>query len=277
MKYGASSSLLILDYIPKYGKFRVTRRIEVPKAEYSYDKAVNMIIELNRIYDPKWIYVDRGSGEYQLETLHKYGDQHPESGLKVKVKGFSFSQKIDVIDPVTRIPDSKPMKPFMVNQLTLCIERNQLILSPFDEILHKQLIDYEVIRQSQSGLPVFTDKNEHFVDALGLAFLAFAMEMPDITKTIEEVDFTTQIIGGESPIKAAAEQRINSLSNGFASDRNPWSNLKNGTVSYEDAQRNTDGADKPSVFKVSSSYFKRSRYGTGWGSRCGGYGGRSMF
>nr|DAF81166.1 MAG TPA: hypothetical protein [Caudoviricetes sp.] len=169
------------------------------------------------------------------------------------------------------------MKPFMVNQLTLCIERNQLMLSPFDEVLHKQLIDYEVIRQSQSGLPVFTDKNEHFVDALGLAFLAFAMEMPDITKTIEEVDFTTQIIGGESPIKAAAEQRINSLSNGFASDRNPWSNLKNGTVSYEDAQRNTDGADKPSVFKVSSSYFKRSRYGTGWGSRCGGYGGRSMF
>nr|DAF81164.1 MAG TPA: hypothetical protein [Caudoviricetes sp.] len=70
MKYGASSSLLILDYIPKYGKFRVTRRIEVPKAEYSYDKAVNMIIELNRIYDPKWIYVDRGSGEKNIIFLY---------------------------------------------------------------------------------------------------------------------------------------------------------------------------------------------------------------
>lgn len=39
------------------------RRIEVPKAEYSFDKAVNMIIELNRIYDPAFIYADRGSGE----------------------------------------------------------------------------------------------------------------------------------------------------------------------------------------------------------------------
>jgi hypothetical protein len=41
----------------------VTRRIEVPKAEYSFDKAVNMIIDLNRIYNPSYIYVDRGSGE----------------------------------------------------------------------------------------------------------------------------------------------------------------------------------------------------------------------
>lgn len=253
------------------------RRIEVPKAEYSYDKAVNMIIELNKLYDPKWIYVDRGSGEYQLEALHKYGDQHPESGLKVKVKGFSFSQKIDVIDPVTRIADSKPMKPFMVNQLTLCIERNQLILSPFDEVLHKQLVDYEVIRQSQNGMPVFTDKNEHFVDALGLAFLAFALEMPDITKTIEEIDYTTQIIGSESPLKIAAEQRMEQLHNGFSAGRNPWKNLKNGSVSYEDAKHSTDGADRPEVFRVSSSYFKCSSFHSNWGSRGGGYGGRSMF
>ena len=62
-KYGASSSILILDYIPELNKFKVIRRIEVPKAEYSFDKAVNMIIELNRIYDPAFIYADRGSGE----------------------------------------------------------------------------------------------------------------------------------------------------------------------------------------------------------------------
>ena len=61
-KYGASSSILILDYVPKYNKFQVVRRIEVPKAEYSFDKAVNMIIDLNRVYNPTWIYADRGSG-----------------------------------------------------------------------------------------------------------------------------------------------------------------------------------------------------------------------
>ena len=65
-KYGASSSILILDYDMQYHKFRVTRRIEVPKAEYSYDAAVQLIIELNKIYRPSFIYVDRGSGEFTI-------------------------------------------------------------------------------------------------------------------------------------------------------------------------------------------------------------------
>lgn len=54
---------MILDYVPKFGRFKVIRRIEVPKAEYSFDKAVNMVIALNKIYNPTWIYADRGSGE----------------------------------------------------------------------------------------------------------------------------------------------------------------------------------------------------------------------
>ena len=44
-------------------KFKVIKRIEVPKSEYSYDNAVNLIIELNEQYNPAWIYVDRGSGD----------------------------------------------------------------------------------------------------------------------------------------------------------------------------------------------------------------------
>lgn len=63
MKYGASSSIIILDYDGDFDAFRVIKRIEVPKSEYSYDYAVNLIIELNAIYNPSWIYVDRGSGE----------------------------------------------------------------------------------------------------------------------------------------------------------------------------------------------------------------------
>ena len=66
MKYGASSSIIILDFDMDYQKFRVVKRIEVPKSEYSYDGAVNMIIELNQIYNPSWIYVDRGSGKHSL-------------------------------------------------------------------------------------------------------------------------------------------------------------------------------------------------------------------
>lgn len=67
LKYGASSSILILDYNLAMNKFQVVRRVEVPKVEYSFDKAVNMIIELNKIYQPSFIYADRGMGGYILK------------------------------------------------------------------------------------------------------------------------------------------------------------------------------------------------------------------
>ena len=108
--------------------------------------------------------------EYQLETLHIYGEKHPESGLKLKLKGFQFSQNIEITDPVTKQIEKAPMKPFMVNQLAITFERGNMILSPFDETLHKQLVDYSVEKISANGKPIYTSINEHFVDIIFLGF-----------------------------------------------------------------------------------------------------------
>lgn len=62
-KYQSSSSIIILDFDVIMRKFKVIKRIEVPRGEYTLDNAVNMIIEMNQIYKPSWIYVDRGYGE----------------------------------------------------------------------------------------------------------------------------------------------------------------------------------------------------------------------
>lgn len=64
-KYGASSSLLILDFDIIRRKFKVIKRIEVPRSEYSYETAVNMIVDLNEQYNPSYIFCDKGSGEHQ--------------------------------------------------------------------------------------------------------------------------------------------------------------------------------------------------------------------
>ena len=60
---GAASSIVILDYDINYQKFRVFKRIEIPRSEYTYDNAVNKIIEVNEIYRPAFIYVDAGAGK----------------------------------------------------------------------------------------------------------------------------------------------------------------------------------------------------------------------
>ena len=62
-KYSAGSSLIILDYDIKMKKFIVMKRIEVPRGEYTLDNAVKKIIEVNDIYNPRWIFIDRGYGE----------------------------------------------------------------------------------------------------------------------------------------------------------------------------------------------------------------------
>ena len=62
-KYQAGSSIVVLDYDMKAKKFWVMKRIEVPRSEYTLDNAVNKIIEVNEIYDPRWIFLDRGYGE----------------------------------------------------------------------------------------------------------------------------------------------------------------------------------------------------------------------
>lgn len=178
----------------------VLKRYEVPRAEYSYDMAVNKVIELDAIYNPSFIYCDRGAGEYQIERLHIYGKEHPETNLANKVIGKQFSEKLEIYDPVTGEKTNKPFKQFMITQLQIAFERENLVLSKYDEVLYKQLIDYEVKTdkegnpvKSASGQPIFTSKNEHFVDALGLAYLAMVLEFPELAGTIQNFEVSSAI------------------------------------------------------------------------------------
>ena len=60
-KYCSSSSIVIMDYDVISKKFIVLKRVEVPRGEYSYDNAVNMIIELNHMRSSvilQMIYLD---------------------------------------------------------------------------------------------------------------------------------------------------------------------------------------------------------------------------
>lgn len=270
-KYGASSSILILDYNVKYKKFQVIKRVEVPRGEYSYDNAVKKIIELNEIYNPSYIYCDAGSGEYQIEALHIYGDKNPASGLKNKVKRWQFSNTLDVPDPITGEIHKEPLKPFMVNQLTISFERDRMILSPLDDTLFKQLQNYEVEKIAANGKPVYTSVDEHFVDALGLAHLAFVLEFKELTNTIKDFETTTKIEFSSNSIgKAGANLMFNEIQSGYASP-------KYSLPKSDDLRGNRQTWIKvPLNDRGRSSSISRS---SGWGNRSSrsSFGGRSMW
>jgi replicative DNA helicase len=192
-KYGAGTNIVVLEVCSNNyedGRFRdkikLCYREEIGKSEYTLTKAVDRIIELNEIFNPKHIYVDRGFGEVQVELLKKHGVENPKSKLKERVKGIGFGESIEVRDPYTKLMIKKEIKPFMVDNLRQYLEREQILFPESDEELYVQLISYVVVRTTSSGRPVFEaggSAMDHAHDALMLALLAVTQNYGEFSKT----------------------------------------------------------------------------------------------
>lgn len=193
-KYANATNMVCIEYDRFYksresngnftSAFKVLFRIEIARSEFTYVNAMNKVIELNEEYKFDWIAIDRGYGETQLELFHKYGEQHPETGLADKVVGYQFSQKIEVTDPYTRKKDEKHMKPFMVNNSVNIFEKGKIALDPSDKYMITELEEYRVKSISSSGLPTYTSENEHALDAMNLALLIFAQKYDKLLKKV---------------------------------------------------------------------------------------------
>jgi replicative DNA helicase len=192
-KYGAGTNIVVVEACNDTyederfrGRTRVCYREEIPRSEYTLTKAVDRIMELNKIFQPKHIYVDRGFGEVQVELLHKAGVENPQTKLRERVKGVSFAETIEVKDPYTQLPVKKEMKPFMVDNLRQYLEKEKILFSESDEELYLQLISYIVVRTTQTGRPVFEaggSAMDHAHDALMLALLAITQNYGDLMRS----------------------------------------------------------------------------------------------
>jgi len=192
-KYGAGTNIVVLEVCSDSyenqifrNKVKLCFREEIQKSEYTLTKAVARIIELNNIFNPKHIYVDRGYGEVQVELLHKYGVENSLSGLKNKVKGISFSETIDIRDLYTKQIVKKEIKPYMVDNLRQYLEKELLLISERDTEMYMQLISYVVLRTTQTGRPVFEAGGsavDHAHDALMLALLSITENYNDLHRS----------------------------------------------------------------------------------------------
>ena len=191
-KYGAGTNIVVVEVCAENyedsrfrGKSRICYREEIARSEYTLTTAVQRIIELNKAFNPKHIYVDRGYGEVQVELLKKHGVENPNSGLKDKIKGIGFGESIDVRDPYTKLMIKKEIKPFMVDNLRQFLEKERILIPESDEELYMQLISYVVIRTTQTGRPVFEAAGsamDHAHDALMLALLAITQNYGEFSK-----------------------------------------------------------------------------------------------
>lgn len=194
-KFGSQSNIVVLQYDPfderrarpelgsenpGFGRFKVINHIEVPKSDMHYDLTVKTVIELNERYQPFAIYPDRGAGEYQIEMLRKE--------LGEKVKGVFYGSSIEVRDPISRIIEKKPLKPFLIGQTTLLLERGQLRIPEKEtsDVIRRQMTNYQVVKVSaRTQEPTYSDTDEHGLDAMVFALYAFIEEYPELVNTLE--------------------------------------------------------------------------------------------
>ena len=142
-------------------------------------------------------------------------------------------------------------------------------MSPLDNVLHKQLIDYEVERTNASGKPIFTSKDEHFIDALGLAYLAMTLEFKELTNVMKDPEVASKI---EFTNKSLGQAGINRMFNSIQSSYSGSSRVQ--LKPSDDLP-----GDKQKWVKVTQSY-NPYRSNSSWGSRSSGRGGsigRSMW
>ena len=221
-KYGAQSNIVVLQYDPydkrrerpemgettaTFGRFKVINHIEVPKSDMHYDLTVQMVKELDEKYQPFGIYPDKGAGEYQLEMLRK--------ALGEKVKGIFYGSSLEVEDPVTGVIEKKPLKPFLVNQTTLLLERGQLRIPHKDtsDIIRRQMTNFQVVKVSErTQEPTYSNTDEHGLDAMIFALYGFIQEYPNLVNTIDKRDIARRVMLAENrsvdPLQAMMKDRI---------------------------------------------------------------------
>lgn len=252
-KYAEATQIVVTEFDEILKKFRVAKRYEIPRGDFTYDHAVQKLIEINEIWDPKFFYIDAGHGEYQIEMLRKHGLENPESGMLKKVKRVHFSQTLEIRDPGTREVDKKDVKNFMINQTSILLDRDQLVLSPFDDMVWKQMMDYQVVRISQNGKPIYTSENEHALDAFMLTIMGFTLEFPNITKILEEIKVARKALPFKNTTQESLQQKV------FGGHRDVYKPLKD--------KPEREARDNPNwhLNKVSVGYGKKKSASGPWG------------
>jgi hypothetical protein len=186
----AGVEVVVIGLPPNEIEWWVVNAINIPKHEYQQHIAMEKIIELNRYWNPKFIYVDRGYGNVQLESLQIFSDRARMSApgtadarLKDIIKAYDFGKKIEYRNPATGQIEETQAKPFLVENSMRQFEQGRIRFSSKDFVLHNQLHNYIVAGISPSGIPRYgmNDKKigDHRLDALNLALIGYVLEMSD--------------------------------------------------------------------------------------------------
>lgn len=211
------TTIAVLGYNPTNNLFTLVDRHIVSREGWTQLYACQKIADLNAVWKPVAIYVDKGFGGTQFEVLKKYGYDaaldptkginHPDARLRDIIKQYDFSSKIEIHDLITKEPILKAAKPFLVENMVRRFETQNFKFPEKDDQFEKELLGYVIDRITQSGSPVYKASNpttgDHTLDAVMLAQVAFTMEKTQFGVPLYRADlaFSGRFGSGINPIE----------------------------------------------------------------------------
>ncbi len=184
------TTIVVTGWNPDKQRFEIVTRETVSRVGWNQLAACEKIIEMNRVWIPEYIYIDRGYGATQDEILRQYGSEalnskkkgplHVDARLANRVKQYDFGSQIEIRDLHTKQPIKKHAKPFLVENTIRKFEAGALVFPRSDEQLEAELLGYVIDRITTTGVPVYKQGNEkvgdHTLDALMLSLVGFQLE-----------------------------------------------------------------------------------------------------
>ena len=187
------------------------------------EESIARIITNFHAFEAKAVYVDKGFGGFQTETLEKY---FYEIGQHSVFQAVDFGSAHRDINPFTGENRSRGLKGVLVYSLQRQFEKRRIELSvleegriedmdaSFEDKLTYQLNNYAIDHFTNRDEPVFAHKGDHALDALMIANFGF------MEKIENSLDFTPNYGSGimttnKAIIKESRPEGKPSLRTGF--------------------------------------------------------------
>lgn len=183
--------IVLTGYNPADNCLYVVSKEIVAYKDWTQVKALQRIIELNRVWRPELIVIDHGFGQAQDEILRGYGmgseaeyargsaPVSPELMADIRLKDIievvDFGGNIIVPNLYTKKDEQFNAKNYLIENLQRMFEQGAIRLAQ-DEDLKEQLLEYVVLKYSNKGYPVYKGglAGDHDLDALALSAFGFA-------------------------------------------------------------------------------------------------------
>lgn len=187
----AGTEIVVTGLEPNQKKYFLVESMNVPKSEWTQTVACEAVIDLHLKWNPQFIYVDRGFGEMQIETLKRYSIQEGHKDPRIAklrdiLHPFEFGGTIEIADPKTRKIRKSPAKPFLVKNAVRRIEEESCVIPAEEALLIEQIKAYYVKTVSASGRPVYdsarADLGDHRLDAWMLSLVGYSLILGEISR-----------------------------------------------------------------------------------------------